>query len=221
MLRGFKPFKSIPLLLVVLLSLWVLSACQVITGSGNIVEERREVSGFNQIEITGSGDLIVEQSGEESLLVIADDNLLPVLTSEVAGRRLILGTRSNTSIMNGKIEYHVTVKSLEGLEITGSSDTMIHKLDGDQLDIQISGSGSVTGDGSVNKLNIEISGSGDYDGAAITSQDATVSLSGSGSVLVNASQTLSADISGSGDVVYIGNPNVQQSISGSGSIRQR
>ena len=219
MLRAFKPFK--PILLVALLSMGLLSACQVITGSGNIVEEQREVSGFNRIEITGSGDLIIEQSGEESLLVIADDNLLPVLTSNVAGGRLILGTRSNTSIMNGKIEYHVTVKSLEGLEITGSSDTTIHKLDGDQLDIQISGSGSVTGDGSVSELNVEISGSGDYDGAAITSQDATVSVSGSGEILVNASQTLDADVSGSGDVVYIGNPDVQQSVSGSGSIRKQ
>ncbi|MFN8442783.1 MAG: head GIN domain-containing protein [Caldilineaceae bacterium] len=220
MLRILKSFKPI-LLLVALLSLWLLSACQVITGSGNVVEERREVSGFNQIEITGSGDLIIEQSGEESLLVIADDNLLPILTSNVAGGQLILGTKSNTSIMNGKIEYHVTVKSLEGLEITGSSDTTIHKLDGDQLDIQISGSGTVTGNGSVSKLNIEISGSGEYDGAIISSQDATVSVSGSGDVLVNASQTLDADVSGSGSVVYVGNPDVQQSVSGSGSVRQQ
>jgi hypothetical protein len=46
--------------------------------------ESRQVSGFTKIELSGSGELKIEQTGTESLTISAEDNVLPKITSEVS-----------------------------------------------------------------------------------------------------------------------------------------
>ena len=46
-----------------------------VRGSGDIVTEVREVSGFSEVHLEGSGDVVVEIGENESLTVEADDNL--------------------------------------------------------------------------------------------------------------------------------------------------
>lgn len=62
-----------------LLSIAFLSfSCQlnVITGSGNVVSEKRNIEGnFIGIEASDGLDIILEQANEKSVTVIADDNL--------------------------------------------------------------------------------------------------------------------------------------------------
>src|SRR5687767_1144824 len=65
--------------------LFILSGCglKTVDGSGNVVVEQREVSGFSAVSMSGFGELIIQQTGKESLSITADDNLLPLLTSKV------------------------------------------------------------------------------------------------------------------------------------------
>jgi hypothetical protein len=50
-------------------------------------------------------------------------------------------------------------------------------------------------------------------------RDATASIDGSGSIVLNATHSLDASISGSGSILYTGNPaQVTKSVSGSGTI---
>jgi hypothetical protein len=75
------------------------------------------VSGFTKVELTGVGELTIEQTGTESLKISAEDNLLPRLTSEVEGDTLILGEKSNTRIVTTKpISYTLTMKDISGLK---------------------------------------------------------------------------------------------------------
>ena len=66
-----------------------------------------------------------------------------------------------------------------------------------------------------------MSGSAECNAAALTAKRATVSVSGSGDVTVNASETLDAKVSGSGSVHYLGSPKLTKAVSGSGSITQK
>src|SRR5687767_96183 len=72
----------------------LLGACvfDSVNGSGKITTEPRTVSGFSTISLSGSGRLIVEQTGTESLTVTTDDNLLPYIKTEVRANRLELGS---------------------------------------------------------------------------------------------------------------------------------
>jgi hypothetical protein len=70
----------------VLAALLLLTGCSVVNGSGQTKSETRTVSGFTGIELSGTGEVTIEQGDAESLTVEADDNVLPALTSEWTAR---------------------------------------------------------------------------------------------------------------------------------------
>ena len=172
---------ALALLAVVLL----VSACSVTKGSGQVVTETREVSGFTKVELSGSAELTVEKTGTESLSISAEDNLLPQLTSDVSGDTLILGTKPNTSILPTKpITYSVTVTDLTGLAVSGSGSVRVSNLMTNSLTTKISGSGTITASGAVNDQDVDISGSGRYQAEQMTSKAVKTQISGSGTASV-------------------------------------
>jgi carbon monoxide dehydrogenase subunit G len=231
--------KKAALLTLVLVAL-LLGAC--VRGSGTIVTDSREVGSFRHIAMGGSGEIFISQGTAETLVVEADDNLLPYIRTEVRGNTLELGLNAPTftSIWASRsIRYIITVRDLESVRISGSGDANIASIEADRFSIHVSGSGDVTvarlvanhletrvsgsGNilvaGTVDEQSVEISGSGKYRAADLASNSARIRVSGSGEATVWAASELNARISGSGNVSYYGNPTTNTSTSGSGTIR--
>ena len=202
-----------------------IGACVInaVSGSGNITTELRTVPSFSNVSLSGSGQVILEQTGTESLTVTTDDNLLPYIRTEVKGNTLELGFKDLMTNLRPThdIVFKLTVKTLEGLDISGSGRVDAKGLNPGPLTIGISGSGEVSAEGTVDDLGLTISGSGNYRGEHMRSKRATIGISGSGGALVAASEQLKADVSGSGSIEYVGDPQVSQHTSGSGSVRKR
>ena len=197
----------------------VVTACSATAGSGQLATQSRQVSGFTSVELTGVGELSIDQTGTESLTVSAEDNLLPLLTSEVEGDTLILGKKPNTRIVTTKpITYTLTMKDITGLAVSGSGTINAPKLTTDALRIEISGSGMITTAGNADDQSLEISGSGRYLADGLTSKATTAEISGSGTANLVASDALDVKISGSGTLTYSGNPQVTRTVSGSGRL---
>jgi len=197
----------------------VVTACSATAGSGQLATQSRQVSGFTSVELTGVGELSIDQTGTESLTVSAEDNLLPLLTSRVEADTLILGKKPNTRIVTSKpITYTLTMKDITGLAVSGSGTINAPKLTTAALRIEISGSGVITTAGNVDDQSLEISGSGRYLADGLTSKTTTAEISGSGTANVVASNALDVKISGSGTLTYSGNPQVAQTVSGSGKL---
>jgi hypothetical protein len=218
-LRWALPFVAVGLVT-------VGSACSsitgdAVTGSGTLRTESRDVARFSTIELTGSGDVIIEQNGTESLSIEAEDNLLPNLTSDVSNGTLQLGTTEGVDLHHTQpVTYRVTVADLAGLRLSGSGSLTAVGITTPAISIDISGSGDVTMDGMADNQTVTISGSGDYSARDLLSRNASAEISGSGNVTVNTLDVLNAKISGSGDATYAGNPQVSQHISGSGQLRR-
>ena len=206
----------------------VLAACGDITivgdddailGSGRIVSETREVTGFDQVDIVSSGDVIVGVTGEDSLVIEADDNLLPLLTSTVSDGRLVLGVRPNTSISpSQEVVYRITAAELVGFVVLGSGNVTITDLHSDEFSVTVLGSAMIDLAGTADVLRVSLPGSGTIDASRLDAVKAVVSINGSGSVTVDASDELEGSINGSGTIAYLGTPTVRQSINGSGSV---
>ncbi|HEU4867310.1 MAG TPA: head GIN domain-containing protein [Actinomycetota bacterium] len=186
-----------------------------VTGSGNLKSEERPVSGFDRVSIQGIGDLQIEQSGEESLTIEAEDNLLPLLVSEVEGGRLKLGIRPNSSISATKpIVYRLKVKTLNGIDGSGSVTIDAVGLDADRLEVGLSGTVKSVLAGRATAQIVTISGAGGFDGRALTGRTAEVEVSGTGRAVVNVSDELRARASGASSIGYLGGPEVDQQTSG-------
>lgn len=211
-------------------------------GSDTTRTERRDVANFDEVTLSGSGSLNIEQIGSESLTITAAENILPLLTSEVVGRRLVIGVKPGAHLRRpGPITYALTVKDLHALTLSGSGDAWMVQLTTDRLALTLSGSGFIdlaglavpslrvtlsgSGDatvaGEARDQQIILSGSGSYRAADLTSANASIGISGSGSATLYAGEALDARISGSGNVTYRGTPsNVSTRVSGSGRVTQ-
>jgi hypothetical protein len=236
-----KSYKIFPIILTMLAL--GLSGCgfTVVKGSGNVVSEIRQVSNFDAIAFSGSGDVVVTQGDEEGLKIEAEDNLMPYIRTEVRGKTLHLeiDPPGLTVFRTGKpVRFFVSLKQVNALTLSGSGtiyssnltakslditnsgsgETRIDNLTADRLNIDVSGSGRCILKGQSPVQKIVISGSGDCNTLALKSKEVVINVSGSGKASVMATDKLDITISGSGDVFYTGTPHVSQTITGSGKI---
>jgi hypothetical protein len=207
-------------IVVLIATVAMLTACSVTTGSGKVVSESRTVSGFTKIDLSGAGDVIIEQNGTEALTIEAEDNLIPKLTSEVVNGTLRLGEKSNLTIhLTKPVTYRVSMKDVSGLMISGSGTVTAATITAPSLAVDLTGSGKITVGGTVDQQDLAISGSGEYQAKDLQTKIASVEISGSGNATVTVNDKLDAQISGSGQLTYYGNPpQVTQEVSGSGRV---
>ena len=119
-----------------------------IVGSGVIASETREVSGFDGLLAAGVGLIEIRHGATESLRITADDNLLPILTSEVRNGRLVLGADARFSTRND-VRYEITVRDFDEIVLTGVFGVEIEGLDTDRFEVNLSGVSSVTASSNV------------------------------------------------------------------------
>ena len=189
-------------------------------GSGRISTESRPVAGVKAVELDAAGVLTIDQTGAESLIIEADDNILPKLTSDVVDGTLVLGVKHGETISTRTpIKYTLTVATLNGIEANGLTTVTASGLSTDRLTVAISGAGHMTVAGSADSQAVTISGSGQYQAARLASHSASVDISGVGTVVVRVDTTLDVHIAGAGTVTYLGHPQVTQDVTGAGTVK--
>lgn len=223
------------MMLIVMISGCISPGC--VLGSGNLRAENRTTDSFSSIELQGIGDIYVSE-GPQSLRIEAEDNILPVLRSDVSGGRLIISS-SSCITPRKSIKVYASSPAIRGLYLSGSGNIIgLSPIHADSMDLGMSGSGginldvdckdlrmSVSGSGNVqlrgNATNssVNISGSGNMRGYDLATRRSAITISGSGQAEVNVKDELDARISGSSEIRYIGSPaKINQQVSGSGSL---
>lgn len=186
------------------------AACgEVVVGSGNLRTETFAAQGFDRIAVSVDADVNVARTGSESVVVSADDNILPLLTVKVVNRTLRLGVDTPTSI-NGHVVFTVTAKNLLGIDSAGNGRVSATNIDAPAFETTMAGNSKVTLSGRSQSQNVEITGDGTYDGVRFAARDATVTVTGDGHAIVNASGSLRLETVGSSTVDYLGSPAVTQ-----------
>ena len=211
------------------------------TGNGNVRTETRNVGNFSGIKTSGSIDLEISSGEAYSVTVEDDENILPLVITKVENGTLNVYYKSNTSISDDNAKVYIKAPSLDKIVSSGSANiTITDVIKNDrQIEISVSGSGDIKGgvdapkiyasiggsgnvslDGRTKDFDGKVSGSGNLDCGGLHSENADVSVSGSGNAHVFASVSLKAHASGSGDVYYSGNPGSPEiHTSGSGSVQ--
>lgn len=222
-----RPFLPVSLAATATAALLALStsgfAGPTVTGSGNASRQSRTVDEFKSIKLAGDIDLEFRVAPKISVELIADDNLLPRVTTEVKKNTLeiYLDTKSGESVQTKtQIRAVITAPSLSGLAVFGTGEAVVSGISGDQFAVAISGSGSAKISGAAKRVNAAIKGSGDIEAKGLSAGTATAAISGSGDIELSVKDSISAAISGSGDIHVYGKPgNVTRVVNGSGEIR--
>ena len=190
--------------------------------------EKRNVSGFHAIEVSGGIDLYLSQ-GEEAVAVSASkteyrDKVITEVKNGVL--KIWYDWKSNFRIEWGshKLKAYVSIKNIDGLKASGGSDVNVEgtlkttklamdisggsdfkgKVESGDLNIEANGGSDVSISGKAVNLTLDVSGGSDFNGYDLASDICNVEASGGSDVHVTVNKELSASASGGSDVYYKG-----------------
>jgi hypothetical protein len=218
--------------------------CTVPVKGGEPVKESRNVDPFTSISLNISADVFLTQGSPQKIEMEGDSKSLAEIETTVSGGKLKIQTKSRFGGNLGHVSIYITIPEIDELSVAGSGNiTAKSSLKSDELDMEVSGSGSVsikdldvreasatiTGSGNINiasgqaqsELDVVITGSGSFSGEGFSADEVDVTITGSGSAEVWAVKELDTNITGSGNVGYKGNPQVSANTTGSGRTHSR
>jgi hypothetical protein len=215
---------------------WSAVAGPPVVGSGTLVAVTRPVAGVSDVLLAGGGTLTISQGPTETLTIEAEDTILPYLKADVDGPRLALyeDGRAGRLQPTQPVRYHLTVRQLSALNLTGSGSAVASAITADRLSVSLtgagslqladlhagelgavlSGAGSLSGAGTARQQTVTITGAGHYLGDALQATTASVTLTGAGDARVRVSDRLTLDVTGPGAVSIVGDPVVTRRVTG-------
>ena len=235
--------QKLPIIMVASLIL-TMPACYfgpAIYGDGNVVTEERNVDSFNGIKGASGLKVFITQGNEESVKVIADQNLQDIIKTEVIDGKLKIYTEYNIRDAKSK-EVHVVFKDihylsassgchLQGENTLETKDIGIDvssggrlKLDinASQIDCDASSGGEGFLKGTAGSLDINASSGGGLDASELVAKKAHVDASSGGRARANATDSFELNASSGGNISYTGPGSVDRlHTSSGGNIRKR
>ncbi|MCB0530058.1 MAG: DUF2807 domain-containing protein [Lewinellaceae bacterium] len=211
-----------------------------IKGEGPVKTESRSVSGFHAVDLSISANAEITVSDQYRVEIDAQENLLPILKTEVEDGTLRIYFEESVSHTEDLV-VRISAPSFDAFSVAGSGTVHVNSpLRSEKMNLNISGSGNIllpdgdfgtlrsviagSGDleigGRTEAMEAKIAGSGDIDAKKMTARELDATVAGSGSVSCDVSERLKANILGSGDIYYSGSPTVNSNVSGSGDVRK-
>ncbi len=191
---------------------------KMITGSGKLQTEKRDLTGFTAIESTGAADVEASIGPATSVTVTTDDNVLPAIETKLDGQTLRIGTNQSYTTKLG-VKVKITAPALAAVTLSGSGSASVNGLTNTKFRADLSGSGGASLTGTVSQVDLHLVGSGSVSAPSLVAKSVRVEVTGSGSAAVSATDSLEATVTGSGSITYGGHPaSVSKTVTGSGSI---
>ncbi len=227
-----------------IIALLVLS-CQFngITGSGNVTTEKRNVAGnFTSIKAGKGLDIVLEQSQETEVTVVADDNLQKHITTEVLDGVLVINSDYNSyrnvrmkkvivkmpviekiKISSGaQFDARNTIKS-QNLTVESSSGATINiNVETEKTSCETSSGGNITIKGKSINLETAASSGSNLDAEKLIANNIIASASSGSNNSVYPLLSLNADASSGGSINYHHVPkNLNKKSSSGGSVNSQ
>lgn len=209
-------------LLIVLLTLG--AACHGIrhgvSGSGKLLKETRNVGSFNSISTEGAFDIEVVCQKPQNVEISGDDNILPLVTTEVSNNVLHVRNLSNYSTSQ-PLTLRISTPELVGIHSSGAGTIEVSGLKNDRFEIDVNGAPTIKASGETKVLKIDTNGAGNVDTYKLRAARVEVESKGVSGVEVYAAEQLDVTVSGPSHVTYRGNPVVNKTVHGPGSVEKK
>ena len=196
--------------------------------------ENRNLSNFKAIKVSTGIDLFITMGTTEEVKIVADDDIIDDLITEVSDGTLKIYMKQSNNWFNWNSgnqtrKAYVTVKELKEIHASSGSDVNSENtLKGEDLKVSASSGSDIeidvyyknlkldTSSGSDAKISgktknfeAEASSGSDIDAQNLESVICRISVSSGSDASVNVSEELYAKASSGGDVSYSGNPHVK------------
>jgi hypothetical protein len=241
----YPPFiiKTFVMKKIVFAVLAMISILAVNAQSGEKNVQKRQVSGFHGVDVSGGIDLYLSY-GPESVAISASTEVRDHIVTKVVNGILQIHMEENWSYDgdHSKMKAYVSLNNLKSLEGSGGGDIIFENLiKAEDLNLQLSGGGSLKGklnanhlvinqsggsnvklSGDVKNLTLNASGGGNLNGFDLVTDYASIHASGGSATELTVNKELRAVVSGGGDITYKGAASVKEiKSSGGGSVTHK
>jgi hypothetical protein len=197
-----------------------------IVGSGNLITQQKDFSGFSAIQVSSGFKVEISKSSFYSISITADDNIIDYIQVSKTGKTLHVGLQRG-SYQSTTLQVEIGLPELNSLELSGgtsgtaegfsSSEPFVVELSGasklemqdinvGDFEVELSGASRLTAEGSGNDLLSIVSGASNLDLTNFPIINSDLSISGASQATVNLDGTLDATVSGASSLYYIGEP---------------
>ncbi|WEK45505.1 MAG: DUF2807 domain-containing protein [Candidatus Andeanibacterium colombiense] len=197
---------------------------------------------FEQISVSGPQDLEITYGGTTSVQAEGSAEALNQLEVTVKDGKLSIkpkaGFFGGNFALFDDVTVHISLPDLKQIELAGSGDVQIDRIEGKSFAASISGSGSMaiemlkveyanlnitgsgdlTAAGTAGETQIDVAGSGEVDAGELHSTTATIAVGRSGNVSLFVDREAEVSVTGSGDVNISGGGHCSVTQTGSGDV---
>lgn len=239
-------FKVLSMFTVILLVAFSATSCiriAGIRGSGDVSSEERNIAGVDSVSVGSGINLYIDQNGTETLRIEAEDNILPLIVTEVENGHLKIDykiTLFRGLSLTKPVNIYLTVKEVNRVGISSGSTLRSENLktdslkldlssgaegkitvDTNELEIRLSSGSRLTVSGKTADQEVDLSSGTVYEAEELSSRTAVLEVSSGATATVNVSENLDVDISSGGIVRYSGSPQIISDISSGGSLQSK
>lgn len=191
-----------------------------VAGSGNRQKQTRDVPSFTGISTEGAFEIDIVSQKPLSLEIEGDDNILPLISTEVSNNVLHIKNQRSYSVSE-PIRLTIYVPNLDGISSSGAGSIEVTGVKNEKFEIDVNGAPTIRVSGETRLVDIKSNGAGKIDTHKLRAARAVVNSNGVSKVDVHAAEQLDVSISGPSNVTYEGNPVVNKSINGPGSVQKK
>jgi len=196
-----------------------------VKGNGNVVEEKRNIRDFDEINVSRGMNVYISQGDKTEVMVRTDENLLDVVETRMEGN--VLKVTSNAGIRKATaLKVFVTLPEITGIKsVAGSNVFSETVLESDNLELSCSAgsniklelnAGDVQASASAGS-NIKLSGlAREFKGKAssganikaeeLKTSNCDVRSSSGANIWISVKNSLVAQVNSGGNVFYYGEP---------------
>lgn len=229
-------------ILLLLLLTFAFSSCLFIgpslKGNGKVVEQPRKTDKFHGVKVTSGMNVQLVQGTENKVVVVADENLLKAIETEVNDGILEVKATANIRRAESK-KVVVTVTRINEIRATAGSNLFTeNQLESDRLlvrgtagstlnisfsaeraEIQASSGANLTLSGEAANVTLKASSGANLNAETLLSRSCETKVSSGANIWISVADALTAEASSGGNIFYYGTPaSVNTSSSSGGNI---
>ena len=187
------------------------------SGEGAVQTQSRQADAFSRIEVDAGIGITVSVGEAQSIVVSAQENILPVISTEVEDDTLRIGSTQPFTTSEA-VNVTVVVPTLDGISLSGGSQGQVEGVDGGSLDLELGGGAGLAVTGVSSTVALEASGGSDVDLEGLQANAVTLDVSGGSNVTVQASDEVTGSASGESRVTVLGDAQVDVEVSSGAEV---
>jgi hypothetical protein len=187
-----------------------------VKGNGTIKTEDRTIADFSAVGIDVSCE-VHWSKGKSALTVSTDENLLPLLKTEVSDGTLRIYSDDALAPTKG-LKLTLSSPDLSTARLNGGIKFSARPISADRFKLSASGASDLVLEGSAADLDARLTGASHLNAKSLQTRTAALSLIGASDAHVAVSDNLKVSITGAGSLIYSGNPAIEQHVLGRGRI---